>query len=257
MKKLLLVFSCLFQISFAVAQNNFGIGTITPDASALLDLSATDKGFLPPRLTTTQKLAVPNPATGLLVFDITTNSFWYFNGIIWVEALCQQNTTGFIHYVGELYGGGIVVSVWKEGGTEHGLIASLTDLSNGIEWSNVTSIFIGTSAQNSIDGQANTNAIIFQPGHTSSGALLCDGYSGGGFNDWYLPALWELRDCFKSSFIVNNILGSLNGFKDDWYWSSNESTSNNNRAWQLSFAWFAVNENDKSEALRVRAVRRY
>jgi hypothetical protein len=131
MKKLLFIFACLFQVFFAFAQNNLGIGTLTPDASALLELSATDKGFLPPRLTTAQKLAVPNPATGLLVFDVTTNSFWYFNGIIWVEALCQQNnpgTGGFLHYIGELYGGGIVVSVWKEAGYEHGLIASLTDV---------------------------------------------------------------------------------------------------------------------------------
>jgi len=40
----------------------------------------------------------------------------------------------FTHYIGELYGGGIVVSVWKVSGVEHGLIASLTDLSSGIAW---------------------------------------------------------------------------------------------------------------------------
>jgi hypothetical protein len=34
-------------------QNNVGIGTIAPNASALLDLSATDKGFLIPRTDTT------------------------------------------------------------------------------------------------------------------------------------------------------------------------------------------------------------
>ena len=45
------------------------------------------------------------------------------------------NTAGFTHYVGELFGGGIVVSVWKDAqGAEHGLIASLTDLSAGIQW---------------------------------------------------------------------------------------------------------------------------
>jgi hypothetical protein len=45
------------------------------------------------------------------------------------------NSGGFTHYVGELFGGGIVVSVWKDTqGVEHGLIASLTDLSSAIPW---------------------------------------------------------------------------------------------------------------------------
>jgi hypothetical protein len=44
------------------------------------------------------------------------------------------STGGFTHYVGELFGGGIVVSVWKTNGVEHGLIASLTNLSTGIQW---------------------------------------------------------------------------------------------------------------------------
>ncbi len=257
MKKLILILSCLFQTLFALAQNNLGIGTITPDASALLELSATDKGFLPPRLTTTQKLAIPSPATGLLVFDVTTNSFWYFNGIIWVEALCQQNnngTGGFLHYIGELYGGGIVVSVWKEAGYEHGLIASLTDISINTGYSNVTNTIIGLAAQSPTDGQANTNAIIAQPGHTTSAALLCDNYSAGGFSDWYLPALMELNACFNSAFIVNTILGA-NGitFGANYYWSSTEWVSNH------AYIYFAygLQATPKSNQEYVRAVRRF
>jgi len=75
------------------------------------------------------------------------------------------NNGGFTHYIGELYGGGIVVSVWKVAGVEHGLIASLTDLSSGTAWSNVTSTAIGTTAQSPFDGQTNTTAIIAQTGH--------------------------------------------------------------------------------------------
>ncbi|MES2593655.1 MAG: hypothetical protein V4608_17355 [Bacteroidota bacterium] len=51
---------------------NVGIGTATPDASAKLDVSATNKGFLPPRVTltsTTDALTITTPATALLVFN--------------------------------------------------------------------------------------------------------------------------------------------------------------------------------------------
>ncbi|MEI6580474.1 MAG: hypothetical protein WCN92_13560, partial [Eubacteriales bacterium] len=40
------------------------------------------------------------------------------------------NNGGFTHYIGELYGGGIIVYLWKQAGVEKGLIASLTDLSS-------------------------------------------------------------------------------------------------------------------------------
>ncbi|MBL0357719.1 MAG: hypothetical protein IPP72_12920 [Chitinophagaceae bacterium] len=62
------------------------------------------------------------------------------------------------------FGGGIVVSVWKENGVEKGLVATLTDVSAGAAWSNVTATLIGATAQSFTDGQANTNAIIAQPG---------------------------------------------------------------------------------------------
>ena len=46
-----------------------------PDTSAMLDVSSTIKGFLTPRLTTTQQNAIPVPANGLLIFNTTDNVF--------------------------------------------------------------------------------------------------------------------------------------------------------------------------------------
>ncbi|MFY9310222.1 MAG: hypothetical protein WAQ28_14340 [Bacteroidia bacterium] len=63
------------------AQNNVGIGTINPSSSAILDLTATDKGFLIPRLADTS--AVTSPATGLLIYLTTNNRFYYYNGTYW------------------------------------------------------------------------------------------------------------------------------------------------------------------------------
>lgn len=65
---LLLIFITLSKTS---AQT--GINTITPDASSALEIKSTNKGLLIPRLTQAQKNAILSPATGLMVYDITTN----------------------------------------------------------------------------------------------------------------------------------------------------------------------------------------
>ena len=52
---------------------NIGINTGTPAASALLDVTSTTQGFLPPRMTTTQKNAIASPAAGLVIYDTTLN----------------------------------------------------------------------------------------------------------------------------------------------------------------------------------------
>lgn len=55
----------------------------TTNASAILDVTSTTKGFLPPRMTTTQKNAIASPAAGLVVYDSTTNKLQCYNGSTW------------------------------------------------------------------------------------------------------------------------------------------------------------------------------
>ena len=59
--------------SAASPAGQIGIGTTAPDTSSILDLTSTTRGFLPPRMTTTQKNAIPSPAAGLIVYDTTLN----------------------------------------------------------------------------------------------------------------------------------------------------------------------------------------
>ena len=75
-KKLLLLPFLLVAIFFANGQN-VGIGTITPHASAQLDITSTSKGILVPRMRSRDRNLIFSPATGLLVYDTDTNSFWF------------------------------------------------------------------------------------------------------------------------------------------------------------------------------------
>jgi hypothetical protein len=61
------------------AQNNVGIGTNTPNSKAILELQATDKGLLAPRMNTMQMNAILTPPNGLLVYNTTENCFNYYN----------------------------------------------------------------------------------------------------------------------------------------------------------------------------------
>lgn len=80
----------LFLIVSNLGISQVGIGTSNPDNSAILDLSATTKGVLFPRLTTLQRNAISAPASGLHVFDLTTNSLWFYNGAYWINYATQS-----------------------------------------------------------------------------------------------------------------------------------------------------------------------
>jgi hypothetical protein len=76
-----------------VVYTNLGIGSdltasgpgVSPlNASAILQVDSTTKGFLPPRMTSTQRTAISSPAAGLIVYDTTTNQWYGWNGSSWV-----------------------------------------------------------------------------------------------------------------------------------------------------------------------------
>jgi nitrogen fixation protein len=61
------------------------IGGTAINASSQLEVRSTTKGFLPPRMTTTQKNAIASPAAGLMVYDTTLNLMSVYNGTIWIS----------------------------------------------------------------------------------------------------------------------------------------------------------------------------
>lgn len=70
--------------TFAVKQTGeVGIGTTSPDASAVLDIASTTKGLLIPRLTNDEMNAVSSPATGLQIFNTTNSAIYFYDGSAW------------------------------------------------------------------------------------------------------------------------------------------------------------------------------
>ncbi len=76
-------------VSFA----QIGIGTTAPNSSAALDVTSTTKGFLPPRMTTVQRDAIVSPATGIQIYNTTTNTNDYFNGAAWISGSAGAQVT--------------------------------------------------------------------------------------------------------------------------------------------------------------------
>jgi len=67
-----------------------GIGTNAPDASALLEVNSTTKGFLPPRMSRVERDNIANPSRGLLVFNHTDSLMEYYNGECWIPTFLSS-----------------------------------------------------------------------------------------------------------------------------------------------------------------------
>lgn len=129
--------------------------------------------------------------------------------------------------VGQEYGGGIVFYIDQTG--QHGWIAAKEDLPMA-PWGQDLQYFVTTNAASTMDGFGNTAKIIAAYGDTIYAAKSCHDYTGGGFNDWYLPAIDQLDTLYRRS---RSDLISLSLRHDYIYWSSTESTAFD--AWFLDF----------------------
>ncbi|HYV90544.1 MAG TPA: tail fiber domain-containing protein, partial [Chitinophagales bacterium] len=97
----------LFSINPVMAQTNTfpttgagGIGTTTPNASSLLDITSTTKGMLVPRMTKTQRDAIATPATGLLIYQTNnTTGFYYYSGTAWTAISAKGANTSLSNLV--------------------------------------------------------------------------------------------------------------------------------------------------------------
>lgn len=268
MRKLALIILVLIYNSSTWAQ--VGIGNTNPNAT--LDISASNvaipsntDGILVPRVDNFPVTSPTASQNGMLVFvtgnGTPTKGFYYWDQYTtsWI-GIVSTNTTQ--HYIGELFGGGIVYYVYNNGA--NGLIASLNDLDGGSGTSWGTGVSLG--ANDYYNGAANTTTIVTAYGVGTYAAKLCDDYSNGGFTDWYLPSLNELKEIDNALLIINSALTydgdtNTNPINTEFnpplygrYWSSTEDGSN---ATRYFFGTSTANISNKFTVYRVRAVRAF
>lgn len=81
---------CGFLIASPLAAQ-VGIGTTAPSPSAVLELRSTSRGFLPPRLTTTQMASIPSPESGLMVYNTDSDQFYFYKSSAWQPLAGNEN----------------------------------------------------------------------------------------------------------------------------------------------------------------------
>ena len=215
-----------------------------------LDKSLDELGIddIPPGLTSIEKQA-------------TVRDLLMSRSGVYREAAAVVVVPELILAIGDIYGGGKVAYIFEDGdtgyvsGEQHGLIAATEDQSTGITWAILsyqetavtgTLLTIGT-------GSANTDKIIDQNGvGITYAAGLARAYSGGGYNDWFLPSKDELNKLYLNR-------GAIGGFDENLvtFWSSSESDVSSAWSQNLSSGSSFDYYPKSYSGLRVRAVRAF
>ena len=262
-------FLILLMVSSHALIAQVGINTTRPGSGAILDVSADDKGVLLPRVALTSTkidLPVVDPEMGVLVFNTSTAGtddhrvtpgYYYWDADLEEWARFTSGEQGN-HYVGELYGGGVVFYVYENG--KHGLIASFDDLDggSGTDWGPNGELL---NAQSWWDGATNTTTAVAAGAIATDAVKLCEDYSNDGFTDWHLPSIGELKALEDAAYVLFKVLDSdgdpLTNAPDynEQYWSS--TSEGNDKAYSFKFTNTHTEISGRSTNLRVRAVRSF
>jgi len=144
-----------------------------------------------------------------------------------VDAAMSAGSGSFTHYIGEPYGGGIIIELYKDAnGDEHGLILDLSDKVSARAWSAVTTTSVPASGAASLwNGFANSNAIRSQ--NNNSAGADCRNSTNGGYTDWFLPAIDQVSLIYGHLGTMNMALTRAGGNRMSFsvYWSSSEHSS--------------------------------
>jgi hypothetical protein len=154
------------------------------------------------------------------------------------------------HYLGEEFGGGVIYHLYiGSDGNQHGLIVNKTESTAVWQATGTT-----TNATRSWDGVYNTNLMT-----SSAAAAYVNALADGGFTDWYLPSIDELRRLYANRDFANKALNAIGGAtllsNTAYYWSSTEYSAAN--AFVFGFFDGYAAYGNKSVAFSFRAVRAF
>ena len=232
----------------------------TASASAVLEVSSTSQGFLPPRMTIAQRDAISSTVAGLVMWCSNCGNYGelqVYNGTTWTNMI--GGTAAVIpptYIIGESALGGKIAYILQpldpgyNADVQHGLVATAADISTGAAWGCSGTLISGADA--TALGTGNQNTIDIMNGCITAGiaAALGGDLVQGGYSDWYLPSKDELNILYLNR-------EAIGGFSFVYYWSSTESDSTT--AFYLYFGGGGTSNAIKSTSsnFHVRAIRAF
>ena len=173
-KKVLHVSILFFLILTTNVFAQVGIGTVTPNASSVLDITSTTQGMLTPRMTTAQRVAIALPVDGLMVYDTDLKAFHYYNSSTTVWTVMNSAATGRLKFKRirstDVLATVLATELAAGGGTKYVLDSTTHYEINGTV---VFNFPIDLNNASLIGVDANEDIIV------RSGGLLFDGITGG------------------------------------------------------------------------------
>ena len=223
MKKAFLLFVlAVLILAVQTARSQVSVNTdgSDPDASAMLDIKSTTSGLLIPRMDSAQRVAIPSPATGLLVYQTNGSSgYYYFNGTDW-KILNNSDTQAWgltgnsgtnpaINFIGTTDNTDLVFKVNNE---ESGLISAGSEANTSFGINDG----IGTGSYNSAFGfhtlgptnSGNHNSVF---GFNSMSSSTTASYNTAmGFQTMSHTTTGSYNSALGNSSLPNNTTGSYN-----------------------------------------------
>ena len=231
--------------------------TLNPqDSKNILSVQTTSQAIKLPVLNETQRNAIVSPVQGMQVYCsncLAGVGAYSYNGSSWAPMFVPATSDLPSYTVGQLAQGGRVIFVDETG--RHGIAAATLDQTSSTKWFNVNYHITGATRVGVYGGFANTSDIVNIEGNGTYAAKIAQSYTGGGFGDWYLPSLEELRLIYNQK----NVIG---GFTSTTYWSSTEvsgspATNPSITAYVKDFTAGAESPLGKESNSRVRAIRKF
>lgn len=109
MKKQIIFSIFLLLIGVSTTFGQVGIGTENPNLESVLDLVATNKGFLPPRITEVERDNIANPAEGLIIYNTTQNCLNFYDSTKWTN-ICEERVANVFTISSPTYQGVSVIN---------------------------------------------------------------------------------------------------------------------------------------------------